>query len=68
VIGRIALLDRRRHYGPYWRCSRLMNAEPALQQREARARNVCWFARHITFSRAGDLRDSLLHVDALSGT
>jgi hypothetical protein len=34
----------------------------------ATARKVCWFARHNTFSRAGDLRESLLHVDALSGT
>src|ERR1700680_2329995 len=27
-----------------------------------------WFARRNTFSRAGDLRESLLHVEALSGT
>jgi hypothetical protein len=44
-----------------------MNAERAFQQLEARARKVCWFARHNTFSRAGDLRESFLHVEALSG-
>jgi len=45
-----------------------MNAERAFQQLEARERKVYWFARRNTFSRAGDLRESLLHVGALSGT
>jgi hypothetical protein len=70
VIRKIALLDRRHHYGPYWRCcSRLMNAERVLQQLEARARKVCWFARH-NHSRAeeicGNLSCTSVHFQALS--
>ena len=36
-------------------CSR-RNAERALQQPKQGRAGVCWFARHNTFSRAGDLR------------
>ncbi len=41
------------------------SSSPGIPKQPA---TVCWFARHNTFSRAGDLRESLLHVDAHSGT